>query len=395
MRRTRATSPTAPDSAYASAEAHAKGDQTHMTSLHRRVRRAAAIGVALVLGSTLAPIGSAAAGTGGIPAGSRVTTLPLAQGLYQSAYSERNDVLWATASVGQPPAPVAESRLLRVDPRTLRVKASYTPPTNGTVEAVYGIDVDDEHNTLWVTNTRNNSVGVYSQRTGRHIATRTNVNHSREVVVDEKRDIVWASSFGDGALVAFDSRTFEEVERVTVDGSGPTGLAVNERTGTVYAADHTNSRIIEVAPGHGAPRLIPTGDGPLSIGLSADGHTAYTADQTSGTVSVVDLREGTVTKSIATGHGAKSVAVEPCSGRVLVANRLAGSLSVVDPRAGAVVGTVATGALPNHVQVAADRTVYVVDKSGSGIAGEDGLTRVRLGSHTPLRHEAAGPRRRC
>lgn len=151
----------------------------------------------------------------------------MAQGLYQSAYSERNDALWATASVGPPPAPVTASRLLRIDPDTLEVDAAYTPPTNGTVEAVYGIDVDDEHNTLWVANTRNNSVPVYSQRTGRHLVTRPDVKHSREVVVDERRDVVWASAYGEGALVAFDSRTFREIRRVTVKGSGPTGLAVN------------------------------------------------------------------------------------------------------------------------------------------------------------------------
>lgn len=152
-----------------------------------------------------------------------MTSVPLAPGLYQSAYSERNGVLWATASVGQPPAPVTGSQLLRIDPGTLEVQAAYTPPTSGTVEAVYGIDVDDEHDTLWVTNTRDNSVAVYSQSTGRHLVTRQNVNHSREVVVDEKRDLVWASAFGDGALVAFDTRTFKEVRRVTVEGAGPPG----------------------------------------------------------------------------------------------------------------------------------------------------------------------------
>ncbi|MFF5896746.1 YncE family protein [Streptomyces argenteolus] len=350
-----------------------------MASLNRRVRRVAATAVALVACSTLAPAGTATAGTGA-PVSPHVTTVPLAQGLYQSAYSERNDVLWATASVGQPPAPTTGSRLLRIDPGTLKVEAAYTPPSDGTVEAVYGIDVDDEHNTLWVTNTRNNSVAVYSQRTGRHLATRLDVNHSREVVVDERRDIVWASSFSDGSLVAFDSRTFAEIRRVTVEGSGPTGLALDERTGTVYTADFTNSRIIQLAPGSSAPRLLPTGTGPLSISLSRDGRTAYTADQGSGTLSVVDLRSGTLRRSVPTGAGAKSVATEPCSGNVLVVNRLAAGVSVVDPRAGSVVETVATNAYPNHVKVAGHRTAYVLDKSASGPAGEDGLTRIRLRS---------------
>ncbi|MFJ3705190.1 MULTISPECIES: YncE family protein [Streptomyces] len=370
-----------------------------MDSPNSRVRRIAAIAVTLAVGSVFTLTRTAAAGGGtegaGTPPGSHVTSVPLAPGLYQSAYSERNGVLWATASVGQPPAPVTGSQLLRIDPGTLEVQAAYTPPTSGTVEAVYGIDVDDEHDTLWVTNTRDNSVAVYSQSTGRHLVTRQNVNHSREVVVDEKRDLVWASAFGDGALVAFDTRTFKEVRRVTVEGGGPTGLTVDERTGTVYAADFTNDQIIEVAPGSRTPRLIPTGEGPLSIALSTDGRSAYTADQTSGTLSVVDLRKGVVATSVRTGKGAKSVAVEACSGRVLVADRLAASVSVVDPRKGAVVESVTTDAYPNHVEVTDGGTAYVLDKSGSGPAGEDGITRIRLHPQSPAHHDPTEVRPVC
>ncbi|MFK0115300.1 YncE family protein [Streptomyces sp. NPDC090994] len=347
-----------------------------MPTLHRRVPLTAAGAAVLALAGALVPAGAEAAA----PASS-VTSAPLVQGLYQSAYSERNDVLWATASVGQPPAAVTRSQLVRLDPDTLAVEAAYDAPldeTDGTIEAVYGIDVDDEHNTVWVTNTRNDSVAVYSQRTGRHLATVPGVAHAREVVVDEERDLVWASAYGSGSVVAFDSRTYQEVRRVTVEGAGPTGLALDERTGTVHAADFTHDRILSITPRSDVPRTAPTGDGPLSVALSADGRTAYTADQGAGTVSVVDLRKGAVTRSMTTGEGAKSVATDPCSGRVLVVNRLAATVSVVVPRPGTVTETIATAALPNHVHVRDDGTAYVLDKSASGPGGEDRVTRITL-----------------
>lgn len=335
-----------------------------------------AIAVALAASGLLSPVTAASAATGA----PTVTTAPLVRGLYQSAYSERNDALWVTAAVGRPP--VTNSVLPKVDPDTLAAEATYTPPVTdpatGAVEAVYGIAVDDEHNTVWTTNTRNNSVAVYSQRTGEHLATLPNVAHAREIVVDERHDTVWASGFGDGTLVAYDSRTFQEKDRVTVGGSGPTGLAVNERTGTVYAADLSGDRVIAVSPGSDTPRFVPAGDGPISVALSRDGRTAYTADQTAGTVSVVDLRKGTVARAVPTGAGALSLAADAHSGRVLVVNRTAANVSVVDPRAGTVVETVSTGADPNHVEVA-DGTAYVVDKSGTGPAGEDLVTRIGLG----------------
>ncbi|MEU6673480.1 YncE family protein [Streptomyces sp. NPDC046925] len=350
-----------------------------MSSTIRRVRRSAAITVSLAAGSALVPTGTAAADTA--RNGSPDASVPIRQGLYQSAYSQRNDALWMTSSVGMPPATVTDSRLLRVDPDTLKVEKAYrTPVTDtatGAVESVYGVAVDDEHNTVWTTNTRDHSVAVYSQRTGKRLATLPGVNHAREIVVDERRDTVWASAFGDGTLVAFDSGTFKEKERVTVPGTGPTGLALNKRTGSVYAADFHGARIIEVSPGAERPRLIPAGQGSLSVALSRNGRTAYTADQTTGTVTVVDLRKGAVTRSVATGGGTKSVAVDHRSGHVLAVNRTSATVTIVDPHKGAVVKSVPTGANPNHVHVAGGHA-YVVDKSGSGPAGEDLLTRVRL-----------------
>ncbi|USQ85067.1 beta-propeller fold lactonase family protein [Streptomyces phaeoluteigriseus] len=340
----------------------------------RRALTATAIAVALTTGTSVALTGSASAQ----PAASTATTVSLATGQYQSAYSERNDVLWVTTAVGRNANP---SALLKVDPRTLTVEQSITPPvanpTTGALEAVYGVAVDDEHNTVWVTNTRVNTVAVYSQRTGEHLATLPDVAHAREIVVDEKHDTVWASAYGGGTLVAYDSKTLTEKKRVTVEGSGPAGLAVDEKSGTVYATDLTNDRIIEVTRASDTPRLIPAGDGPISIALSRNGRTAYTADQTGGTLSVVDLRTGTVTRTVTTGAGALSVAASDRSGDVVVVNRTAATATVVDPGKGVVEETVPTGTNPNHVEIT-DGVAYVVDKSGAGENGADTLTVIDL-----------------
>ncbi|MFI2263266.1 hypothetical protein OHU45_33265 [Streptomyces tubercidicus] len=66
-----------------------------MTSLAHRIRRIAAIAVSLAAGSTLAPAGTATAypGRPSAPAAPDATPAPVAGGLYQSAYSERNHVL--------------------------------------------------------------------------------------------------------------------------------------------------------------------------------------------------------------------------------------------------------------------------------------------------------------
>lgn len=347
------------------------------TRSNGRVAARTSVAVVIAAGSILALTGTASAHAGATSA-PKVTVASLTAGLYQSAYSERNHALWVTSAVGRAGTP---SSLTKVDPRTLKTEATYpafTDATTGAVEAVYGVAVDDEHDTVWTTNTRSNSVGVYSQRTGAHLATLPNVSHAREIVVDEAHNTVWASGYGDGTLVAYDSRTFKEKERITVEGAGPTGLVVNERTGTLYAADLTNDRVITVRRNSNTPEFVPAGDGPISVSLSKDGRTAYTADQTGGTVSVVDLRKGTVTKTVATGAGPLSVATDERSGDLVVVNRTDATATVVDPRRGTVEETVATGANPNHVEVV-NGTAYVVDKSGAGVEGSDQLTRIVLG----------------
>ncbi|MFF2652557.1 YncE family protein [Streptomyces sp. NPDC058045] len=346
----------------------------------RRLRRTAATAVALAAGSTVALTGTATAQPQ--QTGHRtpvVDSTPVAKGLYQSAYSERNHVLWATTAVGRPP--VTESALLKLDPHTLAVRGSHTPPVTdqetGAMEAVYGVAVDDEHDTVWTTNTRDDSVAVYSQRTGRHLATLPNVPHARDVVVDERHNTAWASGFGDGSVIGFDTRTFKEKKRITVEGAGPTGLALNKRTGTVYAADLNGNRVIAVSPYANKPHFAPAGEGPISVALSRDGRTAYTTDQTAGTLSVVDLRRNAVIRTVPTGEGPLSAATDPRTGNVLVAHRADGNASIVDPRRGTVLHTLATGANPNHITVHG-RTAYITTKSAAGPESQDELTRVHL-----------------
>ncbi|WP_328666139.1 YncE family protein [Streptomyces sp. NBC_00322] len=348
------------------------------STIRRRVLLAAAITATCALGPAGMAMAAAPAQVHTLQASYTVDSAQLGQGLYQSAYSARNNVLWVTSSVGYPP--VTKTQLLKVDPSTLKVKAAYTPPlkdeATGAREAVYGVAVDDVHNTVWTTNTLDNSLAVYSQRTGQHLASLPGVKHARDVVVDQQRNLAWTAGLEDGSIVAFDTRTYQEKKRVTVTGATPAGVAVDERTGTVYAADLTNGQLIEVSPASDTPRLIPAGKGTIDVALSADGRTAYAANQASGSLAVIDLRAGVVQKEIATGAGALAVATDACTGNVYVANRESGTTSVVDPRKGIVLANLATGANTDHVVVTRG-TAYVVDKAAVGAEAMDSIHRIR------------------
>ncbi|MFE6174519.1 YncE family protein [Streptomyces sp. NPDC056464] len=355
-----------------------------MSGTPNPIGRRTVLGAALAAGGALGAAGPASA-AGPDRARTKaatyaVTSAELVQGLYQVAHSSRNDVLWVTSSIGFPP--VTQSRLLKVDPRTLKVLASYEPPLSdpatGAVEAVYGVAVDDAHNTVWTTATLDNALAVYSQSTGRHLAKLPGVQHPRDVALDLPRGLVWCSALEEGSIVAFDLRTYVERKRVTVDGAWPTGLSVDLFTGNVYAADLAKGRLIEVCPGSDRPRLIAAGLGTIDVALSADGRTAYTANQAAGSVSVVDLATGDVTNEIKTGAGTLAVATDAWTGRIFVANKDAGTTSVVDPYAGTVIADLPTGANTDHVTVVRG-TAYVVDKAAAGPQSLDSIHRIRAG----------------
>ncbi|MFF1546448.1 YncE family protein [Streptomyces sp. NPDC058291] len=352
-----------------------------MSATPNPIGRRTVLGAALAAGGALGAAGTAAAASPdrahAKEANYAVTSAELAQGLYQVAHSARNDVLWVTSSIGFPP--VTHSRLLKVDPRTLKLLTGYEPPLSdpatGAVEAVYGLAVDDVHDTVWVTATLDNALAVYCQRTGRHLDKLPGVQHPRDVAVDVARGLVWCSALEEGSIVAFDLRTHRERKRVTVEGAWPAGLAVDPFTGNVYAADLAKSRLIEVRPGSDQARLLPAGQGAIDVALSADGRTAYVANQAAGSVSVVNLAAGTVTNEIKTGAGSLAVATDARTGRVFVANKDAGTTSVVDPVGGAVVADLATGANTDHV-IVVHGTAYVVDKAAAGAQSLDSIHRV-------------------
>lgn len=303
-------------------------------------------------------------------------------GQYQAAYSERNKVLWVTSAIGRPP--VKESALLKVDPKTLKVLASYQPPVSdpatGAREAVYGVAVDDRNNTVWVTNTRDGGVAVYGQKDGKRLAAVGGIDHAREVVVDQQRGRVYASANGGASVAILDARTYKLIKKVDVASSGPAGLALDQRTGLVYATDLTNNKVLVIDPNQPdkVRQFATGGKGSISVDLDPVRRELYVSNQESGTVTVLNAATGAQVATIATGAGALSVRVDAAAKRAYVANREAGTVTVVSLTNKKILAQLATGPNPNHV-VAVHGAAYVVDKSGAGANGVDRLHHITAG----------------
>lgn len=316
----------------------------------------------------------------------------LVQGLYQSAYSAASDMLFVTAAVGRPP--VRESVLLKVDPGTLEIVARATPgeaPGRGDREgglyAVYGLAVDDENGTVWVTNTRQNTVAVYRQDDLSLVKQFEPglVTHSRDVAVDPANGKVYASQVGVPEVVVFDGKSLEEVTRIEIRSSSrretfsPTSLQFDAATGKLFVVSMATPEVAIIDTASDSVEKVVQVEGARSaIGVAYDAETnrVFVAAQGSDNLLIVDAESGETLHDVLVGAGSLNVAFEPVGRLAFVSNRGAGTVTVVDPD-GNILANLDNSPLANHVLADGRGNVYAVNKSrGPDDAAGDRITRI-------------------
>jgi len=319
-----------------------------------------------------------------------VASARLVQGLYQSAYSAKSDAVFVTSAVGRPP--VTRSELLKVDPRTLQVVARATPAKvpghdDGRVHAVYGVAVDDANGTVWVTNTREDTIAVYRQ-SDLSLVKQFDlgaVPHSRDVIVDAKRGKAYASATGETYLSVFDTRTLAFVKNLQIESKQrggkfvPMSLELDEAGGKLFTVslEAGEAAIIDTATDTVAGVIaLPNAHTASGVAFDAARNRLLVASQGSDNLLVVDAADGKVLHDVAVGAGPLNVAFDAASGLAYVSNRGAGTVTVVD-RDGAIVANLDGGTFPNHVHEDGKGHVFAVNKSrGEDDPNGDRITRI-------------------
>lgn len=309
----------------------------------------------------------------------KLTSKKLVPGLYQTAYSAKSDAIFVTAAVGRPP--VKESALLKVDPQSLEIVARATPPaaparpdgSDGGVFAVYGIAVDDANGTVWVTNTRQDTVAVYSQADLSLIRQFEPgaVPHARDVAVDEANGKVFASPVGKAFVPVFDARTNAFVKNIPIRSNlrgqefSPASMKLDQAGGKLYVVSLSTAEVAIIDTATDAVEKVVAVKGALNaIGVAYDAEAGHilVAGQNSDSLLVVDAATGETLKNVPVGAGALNVVFEPASKLAFVANRDSGTVTVVD-RDGAIVANLDGSPLPNHLSTDGRGNVILVNKA--------------------------------
>jgi DNA-binding beta-propeller fold protein YncE len=312
-------------------------------------------------------------------AGYRVTSVQPTRGLYQTAYSaKRNAVLNADT--------------LAVEARVTPADAPDRPGRDGQVQdggvfAVYGVGVDDAHDTVWVTNSRQNTVAVYRQSDlslVRQFEPGT-VNHARDVVIDEQDGKAYASATFQPEIVVFDTDRAAVSKRIKIDSTvrGETfsaaSVSYDRAADRLYVASNStneiaviNTRTDEVE--HVYP--VPGARGVIGVAHDAQTNRIFVAAQGTDNLVILNGADGLVIADTPVGAGALNVVFEPRSRRAFVSTFGAGTVTVTDVD-GRIVANLPAPPVANHVSTDGRGNIYAAVKSGWSSDGNDSVLRIR------------------
>ncbi|WP_315260631.1 DUF5074 domain-containing protein [Rothia mucilaginosa] len=202
-------------------------------------------------------------------------------GQFQVAYSKKTNKIWVAGTADRDEH---VSTIARIDANSLKIEAVAELPIvqdakGYSYEGAYGITVDDEEGTVWVTSTRDNSVAVYDQATMKQLWTNAGlskddpnwIEHPREVRVDHESGKAFVT--GRFFVSAIDLKT-KKVEKIQLEGA-PDG-------GTRY----------------------------ISMNILVDGGKLYVPERTGGKLFVIDTKTFKVEKTISV-NGDKDGEVRP------------------------------------------------------------------------------------
>ena len=329
-------------------------------------------------------------------------------GQFQVAYSKKTNKIWVAGTADRDEH---VSTIARIDANSLKIEAVAELPIvqdakGYSYEGAYGITVDDEEGTVWVTSTRDNSVAVYDQATMKQLWTNAGlskddpnwIEHPREVRVDhesgkafvtgrffvsaidlktkqvEKIQLEGAPDGGTryismnilvdggklyvpertgGKLFVIDTKTFKVEKTISVKGDKdgevrPSDVAIDHSQNEIYVSSQgvkgANSGVsIYDATTHEFKKFIPVGTQALALDNDEANDLVYVSDFGTGKVGVIDGgAAGKLIAEVAMNGGKANDLVVLPNGSVIAVDKQAGATATVPYVLDGTIGTVST-----------------------------------------------------
>lgn len=284
-------------------------------------------------------------------------------GVYEAVINETDGTIFVT-SAGSRTNP--GGAIYRFKPEDLSVIDQFSLTDN----PPFGIGFNNKTQTLYTTNTRTNSVSAIDARTGKVLATITNgkdKSHTREVLVDEGKNLIYVSDVGDPSSIwVIDGKTNSFIHAIENTGKTTTGMAFNKAKDQLYITNMGTNEVgvIDLKTKKLVKSFSSGGENPVNIDVDHKGNRIFVTNQGSGDVAVLDGKDGSLIKTIQTGAGAIGITYDPERDRIFSANRQTGTTTIIDGKTYQILADLSTGSHPNSVKVNKKTgAAYVVNKT--------------------------------
>ena len=351
----------------------------------------------------------------GVPAAlaaSAVQRNAVAKGLYELAWSARQDAVFVASSggFGDDAGP---AQVLKLDPKTLAVKATIPLERKG-----FGVVLDDANDRLYVGNTVDTSVTVVDTAQGKAVGIvqlmekkvgkdgKAGYTHDlRELVVDGASHRLYVTGHsGEGSvLFVVDTQSLKVLDTIPGLGNAKApGLALDAANKRVYTSNLLGEVVVvDTAAGKVAERYKVSAEQPMNIVLDPAGPRLFVTDQGSEMIRkyqgssiegfaskhpgkrvlVLDRTSGKELASIPAEAGTLGILLDASRKRLYVTNREAGTVTGYDSDSYQPVGTWSVPTHPNSLALDAQNNVlYVTIKNGEKDAKDapESVARIQL-----------------
>lgn len=377
----------------------------------RSLLRSAALALAVTLSLGTPSAFAVGKATPAAETAAAVLRKPVAQGLYELAYSPTVDVVYVASSGGFGDA-AGPAQLLLLDPNTLDVEAQIPLERKA-----FGLVLDDANHRLYIGNTVDTSVTVVDTNTHKVVGIvqlmekkvgkdgKAAYTHDlRELVVDGAANRLYVTGHsGDGSvLFVVDTQSLKVVNTIPGLGNAKApGLALDAKAKRVYTSNLL-AEVVTVGTDSGKveQRFKVSAEQPMNIALEPSGKRLYVTDQgsemirkyqasSSGFASthpgqrvlVLDRTTGKELASIPTDAGPLGILLDAKRKRLYVTNREAGTVTSYNSDTYKPLKTYSVPTHPNSLALDAKKNVlYVTVKNGDNEAkgSPESVARIQL-----------------
>lgn len=208
-----------------------------------------------------------------------------------------------------------------------------------------------------ITNGGDNTVSVVDTATLKVVDTVATGEFPHGIRVSPNGKHAYVANLNGGTVSVIDLASRKQVNQIKV-GKGPAQVGFTPDGRLAFVSLSQEGRVAVVDPKEQkVVRTIGVGVVPIQLFVTPDGSKLIVANQgtrkSSGkTVSIIDLNNFEVIKTITTGDGAHGVAIGADGRYAYVSNVYANSVTVIDIQAGKAVKTLSIGRGPNGITVA-------------------------------------------